>query len=106
MAVLCLRSDLVVVQDVAVSAQGGSCSSVAAAPLHSVYVAWDSLLKLAVVVALVGESLLSMNGGKCTIHLCYLWQSKVFNRTFELGLLLLGIWIALPVVELLQRNKI
>lgn len=55
-AVLCLRSDLVVVQDVAVSAQGGSCSSVAAAPLHSMYVAWDSLLKLAVVVALVGES--------------------------------------------------
>lgn len=63
-------------------------------------------MKLAVVFALVGESLLSMNGGKCTIHLCYLWESKVFNRTFELGLLLLGIWIVLPVVELLQRNKI
>lgn len=47
-AVLCLRSDLVVVQDVAlqlvaVSARGGTCS-VAAAPLHSMYRDWVSLL--------------------------------------------------------------
>lgn len=47
-ALLCLRSDLVVVQGVAlqlvaVSAQGGTCLSVAAAPLHSVCMDWVSL---------------------------------------------------------------
>lgn len=47
-AVLCLRSDLVVVQDVtlqlvAVSARSGTCS-VAAAPLHTMCMDWVSLM--------------------------------------------------------------
>lgn len=61
-AVLCLRSDLVLWQDaalqhVAVSAWGGTCLNVAALPLHSVRVDQISLFALEyVVLALVVKS--------------------------------------------------
>lgn len=46
-----------------------------------------------------------MSGEATKTLICCLWENKVVNGTFQLGFLLLGVWVILLVAgELLRSN--